>query len=221
MILAAGRGERLRPITDKMPKPLLTVGGKSLIEYHLSALVRAGIQEVIINYARLGEQFKNTLGHGERYGITIVYSPEGEHPLETGGGILNALPLLGDAAFIVINGDVWTQYPLQQLPNNPKGLAHLVMVDNPPHHPEGDFALNNGMLHNQGTNKFTYSGIGVYCAELFANQTPGAFPLLPLLLNAIQAGQISGEYYSGPWWDIGTSERLRALDKHLKSGKDQ
>ena len=216
MILAAGRGERMRPLTDNTPKPLLEVGGKALIEYHLAALQQAGVHDVIINYAWLGEQIESRLGNGDQYGLRIEYSPEIPAALETAGGIIQALPRLGTEPFIVINGDIWCDYPFQQLPRHPDGMAHLVMVDNPLHNPQGDFCLINGCLQAEGESKLTYSGIGVYHPQLFAGLEPGIRPLAPLLKNAMAAGQVSGEYYRGRWYDIGTPERLTELDLQLE-----
>lgn len=217
MILAAGRGERMRPLTDHTPKPLLEVGGKALIEYHLTALQQAGIEEVIINHAWLGKQIEGRLGTGERYGLRIQYSPEAPVALETAGGIIQALSRLGPDPFIVINGDIWCDYPLQQLPKQPDGLAHLVMVNNPPHNPQGDFCLaDDGRLQVEGQNKLTYSGIGVYHPRLFSGLEPGKRPLAPLLKNAMAEGLVSGEHYQGHWLDIGTPERLHELDSELR-----
>ena len=215
MILAAGRGERMRPLTDHTAKALLAAGGKRLIEYHIESLARAGIREIIINHARLGEQIEQALGDGDGYGVRIFYSPEGEQVLETGGGIFNALPLLGAAPFIVVNADVWTDYPFTQLPADPEGLAHLVLVDNPPHHSEGDFTLRDGYVLVDGNVKLTFSGIGVYRPELFAACQPGKFPLAPLLRAAMAKRQVTGGHYQGAWFDIGTPERLQQLDELL------
>ena len=214
MILAAGRGERMRPLTDTTPKPLLKVAGQSLIEYHLGNIQRAGITEVVINHAWLGEQIESTLGDGGRYGLHIEYSREGE-ALETAGGIQKALSLLGDDVFIAINGDIWTDYALSNLPSEPRGLAHLVLVDNPPQHPEGDFMLQDGQLLPEGSDCLTFSGIGLYRPELFAELKPGKSPLAPLLRKAMASGQVSGEHHQGQWFDIGTPERLEALDNML------
>jgi len=215
MILAAGRGERMRPLTDHTPKPLLEVGGKALIEYHLMALSQAGVRSVIINHAWLGEQIEARLGNGERYGLQIQYSPEVPVALETAGGIIQALSQLGADPFIVINGDIWCDYPLQQLPQQLDGLAHLVMVNNPPHNSQGDFCLTHGRLQTEGQGKLTYSGIGVYHPRLFAGLEPGVRPLAPLLKQAMAKGLISGEHYRGRWLDIGTSARLQELDTEL------
>jgi MurNAc alpha-1-phosphate uridylyltransferase len=216
MILAAGRGERMRPLTDTIPKPLLQAGGRCLLEYHVEALARAGIDELVINTAWHGEQIEQRLGDGSRYGVPIRYSHEGEQALETAGGIVRALPLLGDEAFIVVNADVWTDYDFARLPGEPDGVAHLLLVDNPAHHPEGDFFLEGGKVTNAaGDHRFTFSGIGVYRPALFAALEQGVRPLAPLLRAAMTGGQVSGEHYPGQWFDIGTPARLTALDKML------
>ena len=220
MILAAGRGERMRPYTDLTPKPLLSVGGKRLIEYHLYALAGIGITDIIINHAHLGQQIEQTLGDGRRYGVTIHYTAEGEQGLETGGGIFNALPLLGHEPFIVINGDVWTDYPLNNLPQEPDGLAHLVLVDTPDFKPEGDFVLEQGRVHEGDGARLTFSGIAVYRPALFAGCRAGVFPLAPLLRQAMVSGQISGEHYTGHWVDVGTPQRLQAL-QHWLAAEDE
>ena len=212
-ILAAGRGERMRPLTDNVPKPLLRIGGQTLIERHVHALARAGITELVINHAWLGEQIETALGNGEAYGVSIRYSPEGDSSLETGGGIMNALPLLGSEPFLVVNADIWTDFPFDSLPSQPDGMAHLVMVENPQHHPDGDFSLSEGRLSQSGPAMLTFSGIGMYRPELFADCHPGAFPLGPLLRNYMAAGQVSGERYTGSWFDIGTPERLDAVNR--------
>ncbi|MDA1107255.1 MAG: nucleotidyltransferase family protein [Proteobacteria bacterium] len=216
MILAAGRGERMRPLTDHTPKPLLRAGGRMLIEYHIEALVRAGVREIVINHAHLGANIEQALGDGRRYGAVIVYSAEGDQPLETGGGIYQALPLLGAAPFVVVNADIWTDYPFARLPRVPEGLAHLVLADNPPHHNSGDFVLRAGQVCEDDGPKLTFSGIGVYRPELFADCQAGAFPLAPLLRTAMSAKAVSGEHYRGRWIDIGTPERLRELDRELQ-----
>lgn len=217
MILAAGRGERMRPLTDTTPKPLLMAGGKRLIEYHIEALATAGITELVINHAHLGEQIEQALGSGERYGVAIQYSAEGQgQALETGGGIYKALPLLGDEPFLVVNGDVWTDYPFKSLLECEVELAHLVLVDNPPHNNEGDFYLQaDGRISSDGSPRLTFSGIGIYHPQLFAGCQPGAFPLAPLLRSAMAAGRVSGEHYRGQWLDIGTPQRLQDLDQAL------
>lgn len=214
MILAAGRGERMRPLTETTPKPLLRVGEHALIEYHLYALARAGIRDIVINHSWLGQQIVDQLGDGQRYGVSIVYSAEGEPPLETAGGIIQALPLLGDAPFMLVNADIWTDYDFRQLPQVLVGKAHLVLVDNPQHHAGGDFALDANSVRNEG-DKLTYSGIGVYSPALFAGLPVGVRPLAPLLRAAIDRGEISGEWYRGQWWDVGTPHRLQELDEFL------
>lgn len=216
MILAAGRGERMRPLTDHTPKPLLKAGGRCLIGYHLNALARAGFTDIVVNHAHLGGQIEQMLGDGSGYQVRIAYSPEGDKALETGGGIFRALPLLGDGPFLVVNGDVWTDYPFAQLPREPQGLAHLVLVENPSHHPQGDFALTGSRVVGSGPARLTFSGIGVYRPELFAGCKPGAFPLAPLLRRAMEAGQVTGEHYRGRWLDIGTPQRLEELDRELR-----
>lgn len=219
MILAAGKGERMRPLTEHTPKPLLSVGGQTLIEYHLQALKAAGLVDIVINLSWLGEQIVQRLGDGARFGVSIQYSQEGAIPLETAGGIIEALPLLGDAPFVVVNADIWTDYPFAQLPDSPTSLAHLVLVNNPSHHPQGDFALNDNRLANSGEQKLTYSGIGVYQPRLFSGLSCGVRPLAPLLRHAIDSSQVSGEQYRGQWWDIGTPARLRELDELLVRGQ--
>lgn len=214
MILAAGRGERMRPLTDTVPKPLLQVGGRALIEHAVQALARAGFDDLVINRSYLGGAIEAALGHGSQYGVRIRYSDEAEGPLETGGGIHRALPLLGDS-FLVVNGDVWTDYPFAQLRRAPAGLAHLVLVDNPPHHPGGDFALEGHDVRAQGVASLTFAGIGIYRAALFDGCVAGRFPLAPLLRQAMARGLVTGERYGGGWVDVGTPERLRDLDRLL------
>jgi len=219
MILAAGRGERMRPLTDHTPKPLLPVAGRPLIVYHLEALQAAGVGEVVINTGHLAEQLPAALGDGRRWGMRIAWSPEPPEALETGGGIFQALPLLGAEPFMVINGDVWTDYPLARWtrpPLTPAGLAHLVLVDNPPHHAGGDFALlDDGRVAENGTPRRTFSGVSVLRPELFAGCQAGRFPLGPLLRRAMATGKVSGEHYRGGWRDIGTPQRLAELDAAL------
>lgn len=212
MILAAGRGERMRPLTNTMPKPLLRIGGQTLIERHIHALAGAGIRELVINHAHLGRKLEQALGDGGNYGVDIRWSPEPEGALETGGGIFNALPLLGDAPFIVVNADIWTDYPFGELPEQPDGLAHLVLVDNPAHHPGGDFVLSTGRVLQGGGAPLTFSGIGVYRPELFDGCAAGVFPLAPLLRRAMDDGRVSGAHYRGAWFDIGTPERLQEVN---------
>ncbi len=217
MILAAGHGKRMRPLTDHLPKPLLQAGGRTLIEYHLAALAAADMRFVVINHGHLGNLIEDYLGDGTRYGLSLHYSREGEAPLETGGGIFQAMGVLGNDPFLVQNADVWTDYPLLRLQERPAAhdLAHLVLVDNPPHHPRGDFALADGRVAASGERLFTFSGIGVYRPELFAGCVPGSFPLAPLLRRAMQEGRVSGELWSGQWMDIGTPERLASLQQRL------
>ncbi|MEX0731019.1 MAG: nucleotidyltransferase family protein [Aquisalimonadaceae bacterium] len=218
MILAAGRGERMRPLTDHTPKPLLPVGGQPLIVWHLQRLAAAGFEDVVINHAWLGEQIPAALGDGSRWGLRIQYSPEGERALETGGGIHRALPMLGDAPFLVVNGDIWTDLELSRLPERPEGLAHLVLVPNPPHNPDGDFSLIEGRVGN-ALPRHTFSGVGVYHPGLFANCGPGAFPLAPLLREAVSHGEVTATLHQGRWLDIGTPERLAAVEQLLTHGE--
>src|SRR5690349_4380530 len=217
MVLAAGRGERMRPLTDAEPKPLLRVGGKRLIEYHLERLAAGGFREVVINTAWLGDMIPAALGTGGQYGLSITYSHERPEALETGGGIFQALPLLGSAPFLLVNGDVWTDIDLGALRRDPPegSLAHLVLVRNPPQHPRGDFLLNGALVSEGEGLRHTYSGVGIYRPEFFAGCTPGKFPLLPLLRGAIARRALSGELHEGRWYDIGTTERLAALDAEL------
>jgi MurNAc alpha-1-phosphate uridylyltransferase len=215
LILAAGRGERMRPLTATTPKPLLAVGGKRLIEWHLANLARAGVRDVVINTSHLAEQFPAALGDGSRWNLHIAYSYEGPEPLETGGGMLRAIPLLGGAPFIAVNGDIWSNFDFSTLPQDPSTLAHLVLVDNPAHHPRGDFALEHGMVLDEP--RLTFAGIGVYRPELLHGHDPGRFPLAPILRAAIRANRVGGEHFSGDWCDIGTPERLAEVDSHLSS----
>jgi len=215
MILAAGRGERMRPLTDTIPKPLLKVGGDYLIARHIHSLVSAGISEIVINHAWLGEQIEQALGDGRQYGAQILYSAEGDVGLETAGGIARALPLLGEEPFVVVNGDVWSDFQFETLPVAPTGLAYLVLVDNPLFHSSGDFILQDGCVQSEGEQKLTFSGIGVYRPELFAGVPDGRASLAPLLREAMAQGKVSGEYYRGGWMDVGTPERLSELDRQL------
>jgi MurNAc alpha-1-phosphate uridylyltransferase len=218
MILAAGRGERMRPLTDHTPKPLLKVGGKSLIVWHLERLAKAGFKEIVINHAHLGEQLEQALGDGGQWGMHIQYSPE-KIALETAGGIANALPLLGAEPFLVVNGDTFTEIDFGVLTNalQANNHAHLVLVNNPPQHPNGDFAIEAGRLKNTGEKMLTFSGVGVYHPDLFASVTRGEpAKLAPLLRQAIAENQATAEYYQGVWHDIGTPERLNMLDEELK-----
>ena len=229
LIFAAGKGERMRPLTEHTPKPLLPVGGKPLIAWHLEKLAAIGITDVVINTAWLAECFEPALGNGERWGVHLHYSYEGAEPLETGGGMQHALPTLGDGPFIAVNGDIWSDFDFSRLPREPAGAAHLVLVDNPEHNPRGDFSLDAGTVHSDGSNRLTFSGIGVYRPSLLANWrdiigtvagvelSPPRFKLAPLLRAAMHAGQVSGEHHRGAWTDVGTPERLAALDQTLKS----
>jgi MurNAc alpha-1-phosphate uridylyltransferase len=232
MILAAGVGKRMRPLTDQTPKPLLRAGGVPLMEYHIRALADAGITELVINVSHLAQQIVEYCGDGSRWGVSIVYSHEDE-PLETAGGIHRALPLLrdqqlrdpllGEQPFLVANGDVWCSYPFERLLHG--GLqsgetARLVMVDNPPQHTQGDYCLADaGWIRRRPPNQvgFTYAGIGLYSPEFFAGMRPGKLALRPLLDAAIDSGTLGGEYFEGPWQDIGTPERLQALDRQLRA----
>ena len=219
MILAAGRGERMRPLTDTMPKPLLKVAGKMLIEYHLEKLKAAQITDVVINHAWLGEKIEQVLGDGSRYGLNIKYSAETE-ALETAGGIVNALPLLGHTPFIVINGDIFCDIDFSTLLAPISGLAHLVLVDNPEHNPEGDFALSDsGFVSQMSENKLTFSGIGIYHPDLFKNKAKGKLALAPVLREAMDQHFVTGSHYQGMWHDIGTAERLTELDLYLKNNQ--
>jgi MurNAc alpha-1-phosphate uridylyltransferase len=218
MILAAGKGERMRPLTLSTPKPLVRAGGVPLIEYHLKALAIAGFTEVVINHAWLGQQLESYLGDGSQYGMRIEYSREGE-PLETGGGIFRALPLLGDEAFVVVNGDIWTDYDFSVLHQPIAGLAHLVLADNPPHHPAGDFTLVDGQVRDAqpGAATLTYSGIAVLHPQLFDGCSDGAFKLAPLLRKAMADGQVTGEHLRGHWVDVGTHERLAEVEALIEA----
>lgn len=219
MILAAGLGKRMRPLTDNTPKPLLPCAGKPLIVYHIEALVAAGVTEIVINHAYLGEQIEATLGDGSRFGASISYSPEKE-PMNTGAGIANALPLLGDKPFILTNGDIWTDYNYGQLINQSVELAHLVMVSSPEHNPQGDFSLTkNGRLlpdrESADGIALTYSGISVLHPGLFAFCPRGPFPLRQPLIEAMKEQQVSAEHHQGAWTDVGTPERLETLEQQI------
>jgi MurNAc alpha-1-phosphate uridylyltransferase len=219
MILAAGRGERMRPLTDFTPKPLLKVGGKPLIVWHLERLAQAGFKEVVINHAHLGGQIEQALGNGSLWAMNIQYSPE-QQALETAGGIAKALPLLGDQPFLVVNGDIYSEIDFAPLANLAHGLspnlAHLLMVDNPPQHPQGDFAMVDGRLCESGATKVTFSGVGVYQPSLFADVDTGqAAKLAPLLRQAMAQKRVTASYFDGIWHDIGTPERLSSLDQQL------
>ncbi len=214
MILAAGRGQRMRPLTDVLPKPLLEVGTSRLIDYPLSALAQAGIDQVVINLAWLGGQIREYVGDGSRYGLSVVYSDEGAEALETGGGIFHALPLLGDTPFWVLNADVYSEYPLGIRTLADGMLAHLVLVPNPAHHPDGDFTLSGDRVGRDAGPRYTYSGWAVLSPALFDGCVDGTFPLAPLLVAAIEQGRVTGELFEGYWMDIGTPERLERLRQH-------
>jgi N-acetyl-alpha-D-muramate 1-phosphate uridylyltransferase len=221
MILAAGRGERMRPLTDSTPKPLLEAGGRPLIAWTLEALARCGVKEVVINVAHLAHEIERRVGDGARWDLTIHYSREPQGALETAGGIAHALPLLGSAPFLVVNGDIFTDFPFKTLltgewPNH-GSLAHLVLIDNPEHHPAGDFGLSDGKVSADGVVRYTYSGIGVYDPALFSEVPRGArYQLAAVLKPLLAKGRVSGEHYRGRWVDVGTPERLAALDRFLR-----
>lgn len=239
LIFAAGLGERMRPLTERTPKPLLEAGGKPLIVWHLEKLAACGVREVVVNTSWLADQFPQALGDGARWGLRIVYSYEGPVPLETGGGMMHALPLLrdangvdahaGDAPFLLVNGDVWTDYDFARLPREPAGDAHLVMVDRPPQATHGDFALEaDGHVRSEGANPLTYAGIGVYRPRLFdgwrahvrdagGDETPPRFRLAPLLRAAMARDAVTGEHHRGAWTDVGTPQRLAGLDASLRA----
>ena len=217
MLLAAGKGTRMLPLTATTPKPLLTAGGRTLIEHQIRKLKAAGFTEFVINHAWLGAQIEAALGDGSKLGVKIGWSREGE-PLETAGGILRALPLLGTEPFVIVNADIWTDYSFAKLRTalSKNDLAHLVLVSNPEHHPRGDFSLASGRLEQlQTTQRYTYSGIAVFHPQLFAGMSDGKAPLLPLLQKAIALGRASGEFFDGDWVDVGTPERLAALDRRI------
>lgn len=235
LLFAAGRGERMRPLTDITPKPLLAAGGKRLIEWHLERLATGGVRDVVINIAHLAAQFPDALGNGSRYGVHVEYSREGEVPLETGGGMLHALPLLGDAPFLAINADTFTDFDFAVLPVNPRGAAELVLVDNPPQHPQGDFGIDaDGKLlpraDSPGAERaLTFAGIGVYRPEILrdwraiigdaagARESPPRFSITPLLRAAIARGEIAWRQHRGSWTDVGTPQRLAELDARLRA----
>jgi MurNAc alpha-1-phosphate uridylyltransferase len=216
MILAAGRGERLRPLTDTTPKPLLRVHDRPLIERHVMALARSGIRRIVINLAWLGAQIREYLGDGARYGVSIIYSEEQPRALETAGGIFRALPHLAPGPFAVVNGDIYTNFPFESLAIASDREAHLVLVPNPPQHPEGDFGLEQGLAVAAAERRYTFSGIAVYRREFFAGCADGEFPLKPLLLRSMAAKRCTAEIYSGRWEDVGTPQRLAALNEELQ-----
>ena len=216
MLLAAGRGERMRPLTDHTAKPLLAAGGRALIDYHLFALQGAGVRSVVVNLSWQAAKLRAHLGDGARFGFELRFSEEGPVPLETGGGIHRALPWLGPGAFLVVNADVWTDLPLGSLALPAGSLAHLVLVPNPAHNPVGDFVLERDRIVESAGERLTFSGIGVYRAELFDGCSDGIFKLAPLLRTAARDRRVSGEVHGGAWLDIGTTERLAQLDERLR-----
>ncbi|MEO6699067.1 MAG: N-acetylmuramate alpha-1-phosphate uridylyltransferase MurU [Paraperlucidibaca sp.] len=232
MILAAGLGTRMRPLTDHTPKPLLEVGGKPLIVWHLEALRAASITEVVINTAWLGDKLESALGDGRSFGVNILWSHEpAGRPLETAGGIVQALHLIGHEPFLLVNGDIWLRYRMTALRTAlaPGKQAHLVLVDNPAHNPTGDFGLQDITTHSPQVGRravlesktadsaFTYAGLAVYCPSLFQGLSQGVRPLAPVLHEAISAGRASGEYFAGPWVDVGTPQRLQELDAAIRA----
>jgi MurNAc alpha-1-phosphate uridylyltransferase len=227
IVLAAGRGERLRPITDTTPKPLVPVAGKPLIVYHLEALARAGIRDVVINLSWLPDKLRTALRDGSDYGVRISYTDEGPVALETGGGIFNAIQLLGPGPFLVVNGDTFTDIDFAALKagadadTRAGALARLVLVPNPTQHPRGDFGLEGARVVERETERFTYSGVGVYWPEFFEGCTPGKFPLLPLFKRAIAAGGLRGELFKGEWNDVGTPQRLAELDERVGASRQE
>jgi MurNAc alpha-1-phosphate uridylyltransferase len=222
MILAAGRGARMRELTDGLPKPMIPVGGRPLIEYPLMALARAGVVDVVINLGWHGDRIRDAIGEGRRFGVHVKYSDEGWPALESGGGIFHALPLLGPDPFLVVNGDVYSEFPLATLVERARALpardlAHLVLVPNPPHNAGGDFVLRDGRVANEGAPRLTFSGLSVHRPEFFEGCAPGHFPLLPLWRRAAGAGRLSGERYDGRWSDVGTPERLDQVERALRA----
>jgi MurNAc alpha-1-phosphate uridylyltransferase len=230
LIFAAGKGERMRPLTNHTPKPLLVVGGKRLIEWHIEKLAAAGIRDIVINTSWLAECFEPALGDGARWNVSLHYSYEGSEPLETGGGMLQALKIIGDQTFIAVNGDIWSDVNYSRLPQVVSVPAHLVLVDNPAHNPKGDFVLNpSGHVQSDGDDKLTFSGIGIYQPALFENwraiigqtkgadETPPRFKLAPLLRHAMHQAQVTGIHHAGNWADVGTPERLEELNRQLSA----
>ncbi len=212
MILAAGHGERMRPLTDHIPKPLLKVGNKPLIQHQIEALRRAEVSDIIINIARLGEQIEQYLGDGRQFGVTLTYSNEGQTPLETAGGIIKVLDFFQGQAFIVANSDIYTDFDYTKLAIAPDEDAHLVLVPNPKHHPDGDFVLQDGRITTEGEPRFTFSGIGVYNPGLFKDMAQGHQKLAPLLISAASRGRVSGQLFKGYWNDVGTPQRLEQVN---------
>ena len=219
MLLAAGLGERLRPLTIETPKPLVQVGGKPIIEHHLEKLHAAGYSEIIINVSYLAQKIKNYLGDGQKYNVKIIYSDEGTTPLDTAGGIIHALPFLGEDPFLVMNSDIWCDHSLSFANLSSNKLAHLVLIDNPSHNSKGDFAYEYGKIYNSGKNFLTFSGIGIYRPELFINLPKTKSALAPILRTAIEDENVSAEYFTGNWFDIGTPERLKETNIFLSKLK--
>jgi MurNAc alpha-1-phosphate uridylyltransferase len=211
MILAAGRGVRMRPLTDTMPKPLVRIHSKPLIQYHIEALAKAGITDIVINVCHMGGRIRGYLQDGHRFGVNITYSIE-QQPLEMAGGIIKALPLLGDAPFIVISADIWTAYDYAELPTDPKGMAHLVLTTNPPEHPNGDFGLQDGLVTLEEANRFTFGGIGVYRPELFNGLEVAPMTIGPILREAIPKKLVTGEHFAGRWHNVGNLQQVKALN---------
>jgi N-acetyl-alpha-D-muramate 1-phosphate uridylyltransferase len=217
MVLAAGRGERMRPLTDTTPKPLVAIAGKPLIAYHLEALASAGVRDIVINLSWLADRIRAALGDGRDYGVSITYSDEGPVPLETGGGIFRAVPLLGPGPFLVINSDTWTDIDFGRLWLEDGANGRIVLVPNPSHNPRGDFGLVGDVVVEREIERFTYSGVGVYRPEFFAGCSPGKFPMLPLLKRGIAARMLRGQLHHGEWSDVGTIERLAVLDGRVRA----
>ena len=213
MILAAGRGERLRPLTDSIPKSLIEVRGRSLLEHHLDRFRDAGLADVVINLGWLGEKIVDRIGSGSRYGLNVAYSPEGENILETGGGIYRALPMLGQDAFVVVNADMYSDMPLPDIDLAANVLGHLVLVPTPDYRATGDFELQHGLVRNDDCRPLTFSGMAIYRPELFAGCANGKFPLAPILHDAADAGRLGGSLYEGLWADVGTRRRLDAINR--------
>jgi N-acetyl-alpha-D-muramate 1-phosphate uridylyltransferase len=216
MVLAAGRGERMRPLTDQVPKPLLPVAGEPLVGHQLRALAAAGIREIVMNCSWLADALQAALGDGRGWGVSITYSPEPWPPLDTGGGIVQALPLLGPAPFLLVNGDVWSELSPAVLELPAGMLGHLVLVPNPEHNPGGDFGLVEGRVDPDAEPRHTYGGMAILRPELFADCGPGRFPLAPILRSAARQGRISGVLHGSGWVDVGTPERLYALRSRLE-----
>jgi len=218
MILAAGRGERLRPLTDQLPKALVEVQGQSLLERHLHNVRSAGIETVVINLGWLGEQIVSRVGSGSRYGLEVIYSPEGENVLETGGGIHKALPMLGSEPFLVVNADILTDMPVPEIELASDAVGHLVLVATPAYRVHGDFGLHDGLISNDDA--LTFSGVAIYRPQFFDGCEAGRFSIVPMLREAADAGRLTGSVYEGLWADVGTPERLAALDKSTQNSPE-